>query len=90
MSYRKRIKFFLVHTLRVSNKEADELIQSGKLKVNGNVVQENIFFEETDEILLGEKTLQKGFEYLYIRQYVKNTGVYFEFDSNFVVIFAIE
>lgn len=69
MSYRKRIKFFLVHTLRVSNKEADELIQSGKLKVNGNAVQENIFFEETDEILLGEKTLQKGFEYLYIRFY---------------------
>jgi len=69
MSYRKRIKFFLVHTLRVSNKEADELIQSGKLTVNGNVVKENVFFEETDEILLEGKTLQKGFEYLYIRFY---------------------
>lgn len=69
MSYRKRIKFFLVHTLRVSNKEADELIQSGKLKLNGIVVNENVFFEETDEIQLKDKVLQKGFEYLYIRFY---------------------
>lgn len=69
MSYRKRIKFFLVHTLRVSNKKADELIFSKTLYVNGTPVKENIFIEETDEIRLEEKILQKGFEYLYIRFY---------------------
>lgn len=66
MSYRKRIKFFLVHTLRVSNKTADEYLKNGLILLNGKKVNENVSVADTDEVSYNGKVLRTGFDYQYI------------------------
>lgn len=50
MSFYRRLKYFLVHTLMYTNKEAQQLINAGSVELNGAGVFENCFLEETDEI----------------------------------------
>jgi 23S rRNA pseudouridine2604 synthase len=65
LSYRKKIKFLIVRRLKISNKEADKLIYSGKISVNGNCVKENIPFTDWDEVKAEDQTLQEKTEILY-------------------------
>lgn len=69
MSFRLNIKYFLVHSLGFTNKEAIRAIEYRKLKVNGSVVTENIEFNETWEIYFEDKLLKPNTPFTYIALY---------------------
>lgn len=69
LSFRLNIKYFLVHSLGFTNKEAIRAIEYRKLKVNGSVVTENIEFNETWEIYYEDKLLKPNTPFTYIALY---------------------
>ncbi|MDF2452848.1 MAG: pseudouridine synthase Rsu [Bacteroidota bacterium] len=69
MSFRLNIKYYLVHSLGFTNKEAIRAIENRKLKVNGSVITENIEFDETWEIYLEDKLLKPNTPFTYIALY---------------------
>jgi len=69
VSYRSNIKYYLVHQFGFSNKEAIRAIEQGKLKVNGNLVTENIEFNDTWEIYYEDKLLKPHTPFTYIAFY---------------------
>lgn len=69
MSFRLNIKYFLVHSLGFTNKEAIRAIESRKLKVNGQIVTENIEFDETFEIYFEDRLLKEKKVFIYIAFY---------------------
>jgi 23S rRNA pseudouridine2604 synthase len=80
MSFRLRIKYFLIHRLNYTNKTAAELISSGKLTVNGKVVRENEFLAEEDELELNGQILKKKRIYSYYAIY-KPVGIESTFNT---------
>ncbi|MES2764019.1 MAG: pseudouridine synthase [Bacteroidota bacterium] len=69
MSFRLNIKYYLVHSLGFTNKEAIRAIDQRKLKVNGIVITENIEFDETWEIYLDDQLLKPNTPFTYIAFY---------------------
>ena len=69
MSFRLNIKYFLVHSLGFTNKEAIRAIENRKLKVNGAVITENIEFNETWDIYYEDKLLKPNTPFTYIALY---------------------
>ena len=66
MSFRLNIKYFLVHSLGFTNKEAIRAIENRKLKVNGVIITENIEFNETWEIYYEDQLLKPNMPFTYI------------------------
>lgn len=66
MSFRLNIKYFLVHSLGFTNKEAIKAIENRKLKVNGVIITENIEFNETWEIYYEDQLLKPNMPFTYI------------------------
>lgn len=58
MSFRLNIKYYLVHSLGFTNKEAIRAIENRKLKVNGAIITENSEFNETWEIYYDDTLLK--------------------------------
>ncbi len=69
MSFRLNIKYYLVHSLGFTNKEAIRAIEQRKLKVNGIVIAENSEFNETWEIYYEDKLLKPNTPFTYIAFY---------------------
>lgn len=69
MSFRLNIKYYLVHSLGFTNKEAIRAIENRKLKVNGSIITENIEFDETWEIYLEDKLMKPNTPFTYIALY---------------------
>lgn len=69
MGFTKRLIYFLVHTLSISNKDASKALADGFIKVNGIVVNDNIIIGETDEITYKNDVVKKGREFIYIKFY---------------------
>lgn len=69
MSFRLNIKYYLVHSLGFTNKEAIRAIEQRKLKVNGVVIAENSEFNETWEIYYEDKLLKPNTPFTYIAFY---------------------
>ncbi len=69
MSYRLNIKYYLVHNLGFTNKEAIRAIENRKLKVNGSVITENSEFNETWDIYFEDKLLKPNTPFTYIALY---------------------
>ncbi|MES2567841.1 MAG: pseudouridine synthase [Bacteroidota bacterium] len=69
MSYRLNIKYYLVHNLGFTNKEAIRAIENRKLKVNGLVITENSEFNETWDIYFEDKLLKPNTPFTYIALY---------------------
>ena len=65
MSFRLRIKYFLIHRLNYTNKTASVLISSGKLTVNGKEIRENEVLDDADELRLDGEILKSKTEYKY-------------------------
>jgi 23S rRNA pseudouridine2604 synthase len=74
MTFRRRLQYFLVKKLRVSNKKAIEYIISSDVSVNNIICNENIEIKTTDEIAFKNEVLQVGKKLVYIAFY-KPTGV---------------
>lgn len=66
MSFYRRIKYFLVHTLKLSNKEAQELVDSGAVKINGVTITENCTITDDSEIQVNDKIVRAKKEFVYI------------------------
>lgn len=93
MSFRLNIKYYLVHSLGFTNKEAIRAIESKKLKVNGEVVNENIEFNTTWEIYFNELLLKPNSPFTYIAFY-KPRGIETthntEIKNNLTTVFQFE
>lgn len=81
MSFRLKIKHFLIHRLNYTNKAAAELISSGKLTVNGKVILTNEVLLESDELRLNnEEVLKPKADFSYYALY-KPVGIESTFDD---------
>lgn len=93
MSFRLNIKYYLVHSLGFTNKEAIRAIGSGDLAVNGQVIMENIGFDETSEIRHRGELLKPGTPFTYIAFY-KPRGIETthnpEIEGNLTTVFRFE
>lgn len=69
MSFRRRVKYYLIHRLNYTNKTASALISSGKLTVNGKAINENVFLNEEDELRLENEILKEKQNYSYYALY---------------------
>lgn len=69
MSFRLNIKYYLVHSLGFTNKEAIRAIENRKLKVNGLVITENSEFDETCEIYFEDTLLKPNAPFTYVAFY---------------------
>lgn len=69
MSFRLNIKYYLVHSLGFTNKEAIRAIESHKLVVNNNLITQNIEFNETWDIFLDGELLKSKTPFTYIAFY---------------------
>jgi 23S rRNA pseudouridine2604 synthase len=58
MSFRQKIKYYLVHNLNMSSKTANALISSGELKCNNIPVYENIRINLEDEWIWNGKIIK--------------------------------
>jgi 23S rRNA pseudouridine2604 synthase len=69
MSFRLNIKYYLVHSLGFTNKEAIRAIEQRKLVVNGALITENSEFDATSEICYDGKLLKANTPFTYIAFY---------------------
>jgi 23S rRNA pseudouridine2604 synthase len=69
MSFRLNIKYYLVHSLGFTNKEAIRAIEQRKLVVNGALITENSEFNATSEIYYDGKLLKANTPFTYIAFY---------------------
>ncbi len=69
MSFYRKIKYYLVHTLKHTNKQAQQLIDAGIIQLNGNIIFENCLLNNTDEIKINEKIVRAKKNHVYIKFY---------------------
>ncbi|MFC0186215.1 23S rRNA pseudouridine2604 synthase [Pseudarcicella hirudinis] len=69
MTFRNRLQYFLVKSLRISNREALSLILSGQIEVNQRKVEENIILTLQDSIAYQGKVLKEGKKLVYAAFY---------------------
>lgn len=69
MGFRQKIRHFIVQNFGFTNKEATQIILSGRLTVNGEIITENILFDETHDIYLDGDLLKPKTVYTYIAFY---------------------
>jgi 23S rRNA pseudouridine2604 synthase len=74
MSFRNRLQYLLVQSLKISNKAALELIIHKKIKINGEFVASNPTIEPEDEVIFEDIILQNGKAFSYIAYY-KSRGI---------------
>ena len=56
----------MVHTLKLTNKEAQNLIDKGEVKIDGMSIAENIAITDNSEIIINGKIERKKKEFIYI------------------------
>jgi 23S rRNA pseudouridine2604 synthase len=81
VSFRLRIKYFLIHRLNYTNKTAGALISSGKLTVNGKKITGNEILKEEDELKFSNEILKKPTAYKYYALH-KPRGIESTFNAN--------
>ncbi len=69
MTFRKRLQYFLVRRLSISNKDALALILQGKIKINGETVFENIVLNLGDSVMSEQEVLQEKKDFIYLAFY---------------------
>lgn len=69
MTFRKRLQYFLVKRLNISNKNALALILAGKIKVNEQIVFGNIILNLGDSVIVEEQIVQEKKEFIYLAFY---------------------
>jgi 23S rRNA pseudouridine2604 synthase len=67
MSFQRRIKYFLVHSLMLSNKTADELIHKGWIEIDGITIYENCFLTDDAEVKVNGRIEREKKEFIYLR-----------------------
>ena len=66
MSFYRRVKYFLVHTLKLTNKEAQKLIDNGSVKIDGLSITENCIITDQSEIIVNNEIVRAKKELVYL------------------------
>ncbi len=69
MTFRKRLQYFLVKRLNISNKSALKCISEGETKINGKVIFENVIVNPEDTVVFEEQMLQEGKKFSFVAFY---------------------
>lgn len=69
MGFSKKIKYFLVHSLKFSNKAAQELIDSGEVEIDGQTIRENCSLNEASEIKVRGTLVREQRTFVYLKFY---------------------
>jgi len=80
MSFRRRIKYFLVHHLGHTNKDANKIISSGALSINGKIIVQNELLGDEEEVRLNGNVIKSLPAYKYYALY-KPVGIESTFDK---------
>jgi 23S rRNA pseudouridine2604 synthase len=67
MGFQKRIKYFLVHSLSFTNRQAQALISEGRVEINGQPVYENCFLEPMVEIKIDQVVVRPAKIFTYLK-----------------------
>lgn len=67
MGFSRRIKYFLVHQLLYSNKEAQTLIEIGSIEIAGQQIYENCFINDGDELKVKGEIVRSKKEPVYLK-----------------------
>lgn len=67
MGQSNKVKYFLVHGLKLTNKEAAKIIASGRLSINNIPVNTNQTIGDRDKIELDNKIVKQPKEFVYIK-----------------------
>lgn len=73
MSFTKKIAYFLVHNLGMTNKKARQLIREGQVRIAGKPVMENCLLEEHAEIRVNDAVVRPAKKSVYLK-FNKPTG----------------
>lgn len=69
MSFYRRIKYFLVHTLKLENADAQALIEKGLVEIDNAVVKANVFLTDVSEIKVEGKVVRAAKDFIYLKFY---------------------
>jgi 23S rRNA pseudouridine2604 synthase len=69
VGFTRKLKYYLVHSCGFSNKQAQNIIENGRIKLNGITIIENLELTDDAEIELDEKTIRKRKAYKLIKYY---------------------
>jgi len=64
VSFRQKIRHYIVQNFGYTNKQATEIITSGRLRVNGEIITDNIMFDDKFDIYLDNNLLKPKVEFL--------------------------
>lgn len=67
MGFSRRLNYFLVHGLNYTNRQARQLVDEGRVTIDGLTVRENCFIDEWSELSLDGKVVRPKKERLYLR-----------------------
>jgi 23S rRNA pseudouridine2604 synthase len=67
MSFYRRIKYYLVHGLKLTNADAQALIEKGQVEVDNAVVKQNVFLDDFSEIKVEGKVVRPAKEFVYLK-----------------------
>lgn len=74
MSFRRKIQYFLVQKLRISNRDAKEKLASGQIQIDRMTVIENVEIFPENEITLNFEILKPAESFTYLKYY-KPAGI---------------
>lgn len=69
MGFYRKLKYFLVHTRMLSNKRAQELIDTGAVELDGIRIHENCLLHDTAEIKISGEVVREKKEQVYLKFY---------------------
>lgn len=67
MGFNRKVVYFLVHRLRLSNEAVKSMLMQGQVFINQQPVYENCIIHPSDEIRVNETIIQAANPYVYIR-----------------------
>ncbi|MES2680458.1 MAG: pseudouridine synthase [Bacteroidota bacterium] len=69
MSFSKKIKYFLVHTLAYTNKRAQELIDKGLVEIDGQIISTNCLLDAGAEVRVNGTLERERQNFIYLKFY---------------------
>lgn len=67
MSFYRRIKYYLVHTLKHTNESAQALIDKGEVELDNVAIKDNVFLTDQAEIKINGEVVRKKKEFIYLK-----------------------
>ncbi len=67
MGFTRKLIYFLVHQLHISNKEVQQLLNEGYISVDGKTIYENVKIGETEEIKVSDKLIREAKQLVYLK-----------------------